>query len=121
MFMNGFRSFFRLTKSGEKGYCSPVIALALLLLVPAGVQAQTFVRFGAVVVLASQSPPPADIAAKPSDERLSRLLPKLQQVFRYEHYTVLTRFSAEAPVGTTTQWKAGDSQLELTAESLDGD
>jgi hypothetical protein len=103
----------------------PALAGALLLIVmlrsPTDVIAQQIVRFGAVVMLATETAPPANLAAAQPDDRLVRLLPRLRQVLRYEYYTPLGRLRAEAPLGATESRAVGDARVELTPESLSGD
>ena len=101
-----------------------VVILALLLALAAAVaDAQTVVRFGTRIVLASDSPP-ADTPSKapePPDERLETVLPKLRQLFRYNNYTSLERYRAEVPVGTTQRWEVpGDRKLEVTPKTVKG-
>jgi RNA polymerase sigma-70 factor (ECF subfamily) len=99
-----------------------VLAAIVALLAPTVAHAQTqVVRFGARVLLASDTPPAtsARIAPQPIDERLEAFLPKLRQLFKYREYTSLERHRAEVPVGATERWPvAGDRQLELTPENV---
>ena len=81
------------------------------------------VRFGARLVLASDSPPPAGIptAPPPTNERVQLVLPKLRQLFKYREYTWMSRYLAEVPVGTSQKWDLpGGRQLEVTPERADG-
>jgi hypothetical protein len=99
-----------------------VLAALITLLaaaVPAHAQAQT-VRFGARVLLASDTPPAAPPGAPlPMDERLEAFLPKLRQLFKYREYTSLERHRAQVPVGSTERWPVpGDRQLEITPENV---
>jgi hypothetical protein len=100
-----------------------LVILALLLALAAVADAQTVVRFGTRIVLASDSPP-ADVQSKapePPDERLETVLPKLRQLFRYNNYTSLERYRAEVPVGTTQRWAVpGDRKLEVTPQNVKG-
>jgi RNA polymerase sigma-70 factor (ECF subfamily) len=100
-----------------------VLLLALLLTLALAVvaQAQTIVRFGTRIVLASDGPPPStpSTAPEPPDERLEAFLPKLRQLFRYNNYTSLERYRAEVPVGKTQRWPVpGDRQLDVTPQSV---
>ena len=101
-----------------------VVILALLLALAAAVaDAQTVVRFGTRIVLATDGPPPETTskAPDPPDERLETVLPKLRQLFRYNNYTSLERYRAEVPVGTTQRWAVpGDRKLEVTPQNVKG-
>ncbi len=100
-----------------------ILALLLTLALAAVVQAQTIVRFGTRIVLASDGPPPSasSTAPEPPDERLEAFLPKLRQLFRYNNYTSLERYRAEVPVGKTQRWPVpGDRQLEVTPQNVRG-
>jgi predicted DNA-binding protein (UPF0251 family) len=100
-----------------------ILAVMVTLALAAIAQAQTIVRFGARIVLASNGPPPTAPykASEPPDERLEAFLPKLRQLFRYNNYTSLDRYGAEVPVGTTQQWPVpGDRRLEVTPQSVRG-
>jgi len=99
------------------------LAVMLTLALSAIAEAQTIVRFGTRIVLASDSPPPdaPNKANEPPDERLEAFLPKLRHLFRYNNYTSLERYRAEVPVGTTQRWPVpGDRQLEVTPQSVRG-
>jgi len=88
-----------------------VLAVLLAVALAAITDAQTVVRFGTRIVLATDGPPP--------DERLETVLPKLRQLFRYNNYTSLERYRAEVPVGTTQRWPVpGDRQLEVTPQKV---
>ena len=101
-----------------------ILAVLLTLALAAVAQAQTIVRFGTRIVLASDTPPPPDTSAKapePPDERLEAFLPKLRQLFRYNYYTQLERYRAEVPVGKTQRWPVpGDRKLEVTPQNVKG-
>ena len=101
-----------------------VVILALLLALAAAVaDAQSVVRFGTRIVLATDGPPPETTskAPDPPDERLETVLPKLRQLFRYNNYTSLERYRAEVPVGTTQRWAVpGDRKLEVTPQNVKG-
>src|SRR5256884_2481382 len=98
-----------------------ILALLLTLALEAVAHAQTIVRFGTRIVLASDSPP-SDAPSKapePPDERLEAFLPKLRQLFRYNSYTSLERYRAEVPVGTTQRWPVpGDRRPAGTPQSV---
>jgi RNA polymerase sigma-70 factor (ECF subfamily) len=101
-----------------------LLAVLLTLALAAVAHAQTIVRFGTRIVLASDTPPPPDTtskAAEPPDERLEAFLPKLRQLFRYNYYTSLERYRAEVPVGKTQRWPVpGDRRLEVTPQNVKG-
>jgi RNA polymerase sigma-70 factor (ECF subfamily) len=100
-----------------------LLALLLTLALVAVAQAQTVVRFGTRIVLATDTPPTEapSKAPEPPDERLDAFLPKLRQLFRYNYYTSLERYRAEVPVGKTQRWPVpGDRQLEVTPQSVKG-
>jgi RNA polymerase sigma-70 factor, ECF subfamily len=88
---------------------------------PATAAAETVVRFGARVVLASDGPPPSGIPTipPPTEDRLARVVPKLREIFQYREYTWLERFRAEVPVGTTQRWSVvGGRQLAVTPQAV---
>jgi len=98
-----------------------VLAVLLAVALAAITDAQTVVRFGTRIVLATDGPPPdtPSKAPDPPDERLETVLPKLRQLFRYNNYTSLERYRAEVPVGTTQRWPVpGDRQLEVTPQKV---
>jgi len=99
-----------------------VLAVLGALLAPAIAHAQQptpVVRFGARVLLASDTVPVAAKAPQPLDERLEAFLPKLRQLFKYREYTSLERHRAEIPIGATERWPvAGERHLELTPETV---
>src|SRR5207247_10150468 len=96
-----------------------VLLVLLLALVAAHAEAQQVVRFGTRIVLASDAPPQTapSRAPEPPDERLEAFLPKLRQLFRYNHYTSLERYRGEVKVGATQRWPVpGDRGLEITPQ-----
>ncbi len=98
-----------------------VLLVLLLALVAAGAEAQQVVRFGTRIVLASDTPPTdtPSRAPEPPDERLEAFLPKLRQLFRYNHYTSLERYRGEVKVGATQRWPVpGDRRLEITPQGV---
>ena len=99
-----------------------ILAVLLTLALTVVARAQTIVRFGTRIVLASDTPPPdAAKAPEPPDERLEAFLPKLRQLFRYNYYTQLERYRAEVPVGKTQRWPVpGDRKLEVTPQNVKG-
>jgi RNA polymerase sigma-70 factor (ECF subfamily) len=104
------------------GPLAVILAVLTALFTPAGAEAQPssqIVRFGARVLLASDTTPVAVKAPQPLDERLEAFLPKLRQLFKYREYTSLERHRAEVPIGATERWPvAGERQLELTPETV---
>jgi RNA polymerase sigma-70 factor (ECF subfamily) len=111
-----------------KGLLGPMLALILWLgLAPAGVasaQAQPTVRFGVRIMEASSTPrtPPAPPAPEQElDERLRRILPRLQTLFRYTDYTTLDRQRVEGPLGAQQRFAIpGERWLEVTPDQLQG-
>jgi len=99
-----------------------ILAVLLTLALTVVARAQTIVRFGTRIVLASDTPPPdAAKAPEPPDERLEAFLPKLRSLFRYNYYTQLERYRAEVPVGKTQRWPVpGDRKLEVTPQNVKG-
>ena len=81
------------------------------------------VRFGARVLLASDTP--SSLGAQPPgppDERLDRLMPKLRQLLGFREYTSIERYRAEVPVGTTRRWSVpGDRELEVEPQTVVGE
>jgi RNA polymerase sigma-70 factor (ECF subfamily) len=99
-----------------------VVATALALVMAPAASGQQHVTFGARVLLAGDTAPPAgkQIGGQ-GDERLEQFMPRLRQLLRYKEYTSLERLRAEVPVGTTQRWPvAGDRTLELTPEGVSG-
>ena len=95
-----------------------VVMAALLAPGIAAAQSAPVVRFGARVLLASDTPPAA-ARVQESDERLEAFLPKLRQLFKYREYTSLERHRAEVPVGSTERWAMpGERLLEITPETV---
>jgi RNA polymerase sigma-70 factor (ECF subfamily) len=107
----------------------PLLVLALALLVaaaPALLHAQQVVRFGARVMLATDTPPAStSLKLAPDttpDDRLQKFLPRLRQLTGYREFTSLERYRAEVPIGSQQQWPVpGDRVLEVTPESVSGD
>jgi RNA polymerase sigma-70 factor (ECF subfamily) len=115
-----------------------VLALGALLAAPAGVLAEPVVRFGVRVLHASNPPPPASVTAPgqrhlvpptgaprgpaaETDERLRRILPRLQTLFRYTDYQTLDRHRAEVPLGTQQRFPLpGPRVLEVIPDQLHG-
>src|SRR5438552_5864619 len=91
------------------------------LLAPATAYAQQTVRFGARVLLATDTAPGASarFTPQPMDQRLEDFLPRLRQLFKYREYTSLERHRAQVAVGATERWVVpGDRLLELTPDAV---
>ena len=103
-----------------------VLLVALVALAaPWGVDAQQVVRFGARVLLATDTPPASTslpMAPPGPDERLRAFLPRLRQLTGYREYTSLERYRAEVPIGSVQQWSVpGDRTLEVVPDRVSGD
>ncbi len=111
-----------------KGLLGPMLALILwlgiTLVAVASAQAQPVIRFGVRIMEASSAPknPPAPQAPEQEmDERLKRILPRLQTLFRYTDYTTLDRQRVEGPLGTQQRFAVpGERWLEVTPDQLQG-
>jgi len=101
-----------------------LLALVALMAAPAA-EAQQVVRFGARVLLATDTPPASTslrIAPPAPDERLQAFLPRLRQLTGYREYTSLERYRAEVPIGSMQQWPVpGDRVLEVLPDRVSGD
>lgn len=102
-----------------------LVAVLLIVAAPALLHAQQVVRFGARVMLATDTPPASaslKLAPDASDERLQKFLPRLRQLTGYREFTSLERYRAEVPIGSRQQWPVpGDRVLEVTPEDVSGD
>lgn len=130
-----------------KALLGPMLALVLwsCLILAAGavtVHAQPTVRFGVRVLEASNQPaaespaspgvsvqrgfvpptaPPRPAPETDTDERLKRILPRLQTLFRYTDYTTLDRQRVEGPLGTPQRFAIpGERWLEVTPDQIQG-
>jgi len=66
-------------------------------------------------------PPPNTSIAAGDDERLKRILPQLQMVFRYNNYTTLERHRVDGPLGTPQRFAIpGERWLEVTPDEMLG-
>ena len=66
-------------------------------------------------------PPPNTSIAAGYDERLKRILPQLQMVFRYNNYTTLERHRVDGPLGTAQRFAIpGERWLEVTPDEMLG-
>ena len=106
----------------------PLLALLLALVAvaaPLAADAQQIVRFGARVLLATDTPPASTslrVAPPAPDERLQAFLPRLRQLTGYPEYTSLERYRAEVAIGSVQQWSVpGDRILEVVPERVSGD
>jgi len=99
-----------------------VVFIVTALVAPASpADAQQVVRFGARVLLATDTAPGASarFTPQPMDERLEAFMPRLRQLFKYREYTSLERHRAQVPVGSTERWVvSGDRLLELTPDAV---
>lgn len=90
-----------------------LLLLALAALVPGIVAAQPMVRFSAQILVAADGEGGGRIPPE-----LESLVPRLRQTLRYRDYTLVNRYSGQAPVGTAQRFGVpGDRQLEITPES----
>jgi len=110
-----------------KGALGPLLVLLLALAAlgaPPAIDAQQIVRFGARVLLATDTPPTSTtlrLAPPGPDERLQAFLPRLRQLTGYQEYTSLERYRAEVPIGSVQQWPVpGDRLLEVVPDRVDG-
>lgn len=99
-----------------------LVLVALVLVLGASLaEAQQAVRFGARVLLATDTAasPSAQPIVSPPDEYLDRIVAKLRALFRYKEYMMLERYRAEVPLGVKHRWALpGDRQLEVMPESI---
>jgi RNA polymerase sigma-70 factor (ECF subfamily) len=92
-----------------------LVLLALGLLLPASASAQALVRFSAQVLVAADGPG----GGERMPPELEALMPRLRQTLRYRDYTLVSRYSGQASVGTSQRFSVpGDRQLEITPESV---
>jgi RNA polymerase sigma factor (sigma-70 family) len=113
-----------------KGLLGPMLALILFLgltmALVASAEAQPVIRFGIRILEASSAPksPSAPAAPNPEaepDERLRRIIPRLQTLFRYTDYTTLDRQRVEGPLGTQQRFAVpGERWLEVTPDQMQG-
>jgi len=119
-----------------KGLLGPMLALilwlGLTLAWAAPVEAQQIIRFGVRIMEASSAregqvgPKSSQVSPGPkaepeTDERLRRLLPRLQTLFRYTDYTTLDRQRVEGPLGAQQRFAVpGERWLEVTPDQLHG-
>ena len=113
-----------------KGLLGPMLALILFLgltmALVASAEAQPVIRFGVRILEASSAPksPSAPAAPNPEaepDERLRRIIPRLQTLLRYTDYTTLDRQRVEGPLGTQQRFAVpGERWLEVTPDQMQG-
>ncbi len=111
-----------------KGLLGPMLALILFLgltmALVASAEAQPVIRFGIRILEASSAPksPSAPAAPNPEaepDERLRRIIPRLQTLFRYTDYTTLDRQPGQGPLGTQQRFAVpGERWLEVTPDHI---
>lgn len=115
-----------------KSILGPMLALLIgfgLTLMLAGVaQAQPVIRFGVRILEASSAAKGTSSAPAPTpppeaepDERLRKIIPRLQTLFRYTDYTTLDRQRVEGPLGTQQRFAVpGERWLEVTPDQMQG-
>jgi len=113
-----------------KGLLGPMLALifclGLTMALVASAEAQPVIRFGIRILEASSAPksPSAPLAPKQeaeTDERLRRIIPRLQTLFRYTDYTTLDRQRVEGPLGAQQRFAVpGERWLEVTPDQMQG-
>lgn len=100
--------------------------LGLTLVLTASAEAQPVIRFGIRILEASSAPKtPSGPAAPKSevepDERLRKIIPRLQTLFRYTDYTTLDRQRVDGPLGTQQRFAVpGERWLEVTPDQMQG-
>ena len=99
--------------------------LGLTLVLTASAEAQPVIRFGVRILEASSAPksPSGPVAPKSEepDERLRKIIPRLQMLFRYTDYTTLDRQRVEGPLGTQQRFAVpGERWLEVTPDQMQG-
>ncbi len=104
-----------------------IVAVGLSLMMVGVVQAQTVIRFGVRILEASTGPKGAASTTAPKapevepDERLRKIIPRLQTLFRYTDYTTLDRQRVEGPLGTQQRFAVpGERWLEVTPDQMQG-
>ncbi|HET8531129.1 MAG TPA: sigma-70 family RNA polymerase sigma factor [Methylomirabilota bacterium] len=113
-----------------KTLLGPMLALILWLgmsiAVAASAEAQPVIRFGVRILEASSAPrspsgTPAPGSEAEPDERLRKIIPRLQTLFRYTDYTTLDRQRVEGPLGTQQRFAVpGERWLEVTPDQMQG-
>jgi RNA polymerase sigma-70 factor (ECF subfamily) len=113
-----------------KTLLGPMLALILWLgisiVLAAAAEAQPVIRFGVRILEASSAPrspsgTPAPGSEAEPDERLRKIIPRLQTLFRYTDYTTLDRQRVEGPLGTQQRFAVpGQRWLEVTPDQMQG-
>jgi RNA polymerase sigma-70 factor (ECF subfamily) len=113
-----------------KAVLGPMLALmlwlGLILALAASAEAQPVIRFGVRILEASSAPrspsgPAAPKSETEPDERLRKIIPRLQTLFRYTEYTTLDRQRVEGPLGTQQRFAVpGERWLEVTPDQMQG-
>jgi RNA polymerase sigma-70 factor, ECF subfamily len=104
-----------------------IIGLGLTLMLVGVAQAQPVIRFGVRILEASSASKGAASAPAPAppeaeaDERLRKIIPRLQTLFRYTDYTTLDRQRVDGPLGTQQRFAVpGERWLEVTPDQMQG-
>ena len=104
-----------------------IIGIGLTLLLVGVAQAQPVIRFGVRILEASSASKGSASAPAPkppeaeADERLRKIIPRLQTLFRYTDYTTLDRQRVEGPLGTQQRFAVpGERWLEVTPDQMQG-
>jgi RNA polymerase sigma-70 factor, ECF subfamily len=113
-----------------KAVLGPMLALmlwlGLILALAVSAEAQPVIRFGVRILEASSAPrspsgPAAPKSEAEPDERLRKIIPRLQTLFRYTEYTTLDRQRVEGPLGTRQRFAVpGERWLEVTPDQMQG-
>ncbi|HZP38778.1 MAG TPA: sigma-70 family RNA polymerase sigma factor [Methylomirabilota bacterium] len=104
-----------------------IVAFGLTLMLAGVVQAQPVIRFGVRILEASTGSKGTASTSAPKapevepDERLRKIIPRLQTLFRYTDYTTLDRQRVEGPLGTQQRFAVpGERWLEVTPDQMQG-
>jgi RNA polymerase sigma-70 factor (ECF subfamily) len=103
-----------------------ILWLGLSIVLAASAEAQPVIRFGIRILEASSAPrspsgTPAPGSEAEPDERLRKIIPRLQTLFRYTDYTTLDRQRVEGPLGTQQRFAVpGERWLEVTPDQMQG-
>ena len=103
-----------------------ILWLGLTLVLTASAEAQPVIRFGVRILEASSAPktpsgPAAPKSEAEPDERLRKIIPRLQTLFRYTDYTTLDRQRVDGPLGTQQRFAVpGERWLEVTPDQMQG-
>ncbi len=113
-----------------KALLGPMLALifwlGLAMVLAASAEAQPVIRFGIRILEASSAPRSPSARPEPgteaeTDERLRKIIPRLQTLFRYTDYTTLDRQRVEGPLGTQQRFAVpGERWLEVTPDQMQG-